>query len=234
MDVVYVVGPGEREWLRYSLRSLDNLPHDQVWIVGECPNWVNTEQVNFVRTVRKKPKWVSATLNMKSAALNPAISEDIVLMNDDFFVTQPIDSVPVLHRGYMTDVVESVLPVVGNSSWAQGMRNIGVMLEAEGYAKPLCYELHVPMPMQKQLLREAIEWGESRRLPTSRTFMVRTIYGNIHSIGGDLVSDVKIYRNRESIQEDMPFRSSAPTTWNTAFTNSIRSTFPRKSKYELY
>ena len=41
MDAVYYVRPGDRnDELRYSLRSLANLPHDRVWIVGHTPPWV--------------------------------------------------------------------------------------------------------------------------------------------------------------------------------------------------
>ena len=40
MDIVYVVRPGdENEALRYSLRSLANIPHRTVWIAGYRPKW---------------------------------------------------------------------------------------------------------------------------------------------------------------------------------------------------
>ncbi|MFF3129757.1 hypothetical protein ACFVRD_48125 [Streptomyces sp. NPDC057908] len=43
-DIVYVVRPwNQNEQLRYSLRTLANLPHRRVWIAGYCPTWVGPD-----------------------------------------------------------------------------------------------------------------------------------------------------------------------------------------------
>ena len=56
MDIVYVVGENERnESLKYSLRSLKNIPHDDVYIIGHKPAWVkNVKYVNRIQRVRNK------------------------------------------------------------------------------------------------------------------------------------------------------------------------------------
>lgn len=46
MDILYLCRPGENLELRYSLRSLRNVPHGRVWIFGDCPDWVTN--VNLV------------------------------------------------------------------------------------------------------------------------------------------------------------------------------------------
>ena len=55
LDVVYCVKELiTNEELRYSLRSLRNLPHRKVWIFGGCPKWVNTEEVEKEQFVSKE------------------------------------------------------------------------------------------------------------------------------------------------------------------------------------
>ena len=41
MDIVYNCRPGKQnEELRYSIRSvMENLPHDNLWVVGGKPEW---------------------------------------------------------------------------------------------------------------------------------------------------------------------------------------------------
>jgi len=232
MDVVYIVGPGEREFLRYSLRSLVNLPHDRVFIVGERPGWVSPETVTHIQTKQVTPKWASATHNMMTAAECKDISEEFVFMNDDFFIIRPIDHVPALNRGTLSEVIEEVTATVGNSSWVQGMHETRRMLVAAGYDDPLCYELHVPMVFRKPYLRQAILWGTARRNPSTRARMTRTVYGNIHHVGGETAADVKLHSRQLSVETDLPFRSSAPDTWRTGTLNDIRDMFPSKCVYE--
>ena len=57
-DVVYCVKDDpDNEELRYSLRSLKNLPHQKVWIYGGGPKWLNEEAmkmgVNFSQVLQE-------------------------------------------------------------------------------------------------------------------------------------------------------------------------------------
>src|SRR5690606_40329879 len=92
MDVVYLVRPGNRnEELRWSLRTLVNLPHDRVWIVGHLPNWIDRHKVQYLRTEQYELKHTNTLNNLATACDHSDISDRFVLMNDDFFVLQPVD-----------------------------------------------------------------------------------------------------------------------------------------------
>ena len=70
-DIVYVVRPGERnEELRYSLRSLSNLPHGRVWIAGYMPKWVTG--VEHIPSPAKPGSHVHAKANLRAACQHPA------------------------------------------------------------------------------------------------------------------------------------------------------------------
>src|SRR5690606_29628433 len=64
-DVVYIVGPGRREWLRWSLRSLRNLRHRHVWVVGMRPSWVRN--VGYIAVDQAGTKYHNSTANVLAA-----------------------------------------------------------------------------------------------------------------------------------------------------------------------
>ena len=94
-DVVYLCRSGENEELRYSLRSLKNVPHGQVWIFGGAPSWIS-DRVNFVGVPQTdfnfrdawKTKFENTRRNLYTATQQPEVSEHFLLMNDDFYVTE--------------------------------------------------------------------------------------------------------------------------------------------------
>ena len=57
MDIVYLIKvdpENDSEELRYSLRSLKNIPHQKVILVGEKPEWVTN--VEFIPVAQTKTK----------------------------------------------------------------------------------------------------------------------------------------------------------------------------------
>ena len=234
MDVVYVVGPGERQWLRHSLRSLVNLPHDNVHIVGEVPGWVNRSFVNYIPTRHMTPKWRSATHNLLTASLNTDISESFILMNDDFFVMDKIEGVPALHRGPLSEVHEEVRAKLGESPWVEGMAETHKLLQELGVGDPLCYELHVPMVFVKSLLEETIQLNTRRRRPDIQTAHTRTMYGNMWNIGGTKIADVKLHRKQDTVVTTTPFLSTSPYSWGAATSGHIKKMFREKCEYEAF
>src|SRR5690554_4826136 len=95
MDVVYVVGQHTDE-LRYSMRSLRNVEHDQVWIVGTLPDWARN--VRLIPAEDRYEKARNITEKMYAAASHPEVSDPFIYFNDDFFALKPA-SIPNRHRG---------------------------------------------------------------------------------------------------------------------------------------
>ena len=105
-DIVYVVRAADKnEELRYSLRSLANLPHAKVWIAGYCPSWV--QGVGVIPVKSRTHGHQHAKASLRAACEHPEVSDEFVYMNDDFFVMQPLDELPVMHRGTVADMVRN-------------------------------------------------------------------------------------------------------------------------------
>jgi len=193
MDVVYLCREGENEELRYSLRSLRNLPHGRVWIFGGAPEWIRGAEL--VPTDQHDTKYRVTTRAMRAACEHPDVSDPFALFNDDFYVMRPVAEVPVLHRG----PVAAVLAYYerrwgGRSRYSVGMRETAVLLRSLGFDDPLSYELHLPLPIHKAAMLEALDAGEASGITVLHK---RTLYGNLARLGGERASDCKIVSPRD-------------------------------------
>ena len=193
MDVVYLCRAGENEELRYSLRSLANLPHERVWLFGGAPQWVT--DVDLVATDQRGTKYQVTTRAMRAACEHPDVSDPFALFNDDFYVARPCAEVPVLHRGLISDVLADYRRRGhGGSSYCRGMVQTARLLRSLGYDAPLSYELHVPLPVGKRAMTEALDVGAAAGIAVLHK---RTLYGNLARLGGERLIDVKITRARD-------------------------------------
>lgn len=105
-DVVYINRPGdENEELRYSLRSLKNLPHDRVFIVGYSPVWVRG--CESIAVDPQRSKHASAESNLIAACSSLEVSDPFYVFNDDFYVMQEMETIPVLHEGPLSEVTDA-------------------------------------------------------------------------------------------------------------------------------
>lgn len=221
MDIVYPFR-GISDELRYSLRSLRNIPHNRVFLVGDKPDWV--KNVIHLPTPKHQNKLWDSNHNIAIACFNDQLDDDFILMNDDFFIVEPLEEVPVFHRGNIRDTIRSF---AGNRG-----PYVGGMVKAWRFLgdDALSYELHVPMYMNKQRYLEAFQIMEKNELPAGH---IRTLYGNIFEVGGTEIKDVKINHSEDPIPEG-PFISSIDKAFrpNTGLREHIESLFPGPSPYE--
>lgn len=223
-DVVYLVRPGDdNEELRYSLRSLVNLPHGRVWIAGHKPPWVTG--VGHIATDQRGRKWANARRNLTAAIEHPDMPATFVLFNDDFYVIESTEEVPVLHRGTVADSIAVMRRDVGLSGYVRGLAATNRLLGRRGFAAPLCYSLHVPLPVDKAGMREAL-----RITSNAERYHLRTIYGNLAGIGGTLADDCKARSGRPVPVG--PFLSSSDSTFHMV-SDELARRFPDPSPYEL-
>jgi hypothetical protein len=225
MDVVYVCRPGNRnEELRYSLRSLVNVPHERVWIAGHMPTFVRGAEHIPVRFARSNHAHTSASL--RAACSHAEVSETFVLMNDDFFVIRPMAEIPVLHRGPIEDVAAEYVRR-GGMTYVASMRKAASWLAAQGCEPVLSYELHVPLPVVKAKMAEVLGLG----VPGLESHK-RTVYGNLGGIGGERSEDYKVIGQEWS--KAWPFISTMDHTFaRDEVGRYIRARFPEPSPYEV-
>ena len=186
-DVVYVCRPGDdNEELRYSLRSLRNLPHGKVWIAGYCPVWVSAE-VQRIAVPARASKHDHALASLIAAMDHPEVSDPFLMFNDDFYVMRAMEKVPVLHNGPLLQVIEDHAK---GSSYREAMEKTAAILQTDHSLEDLRgYEIHAPMEFEKVGLGLALSLGA--KIPR---LQYRTVYGNLMNVGGTQCSDVKVYR----------------------------------------
>jgi hypothetical protein len=227
MDYVYLCRNGENEELRYSLRSLEeNAPEGNVWVVGGKPGWYIG---NYIYVPQTGVKYQNARSNLKQVCFNDKISNDIVLMNDDFFIVKPVDSIEMYHGGLLEDKVDAYEAMYPRGTYTRLLTITFNNLLSKKISEPLDYELHVPMRMEKDKLIAAFR---------EKTSAWRSIYGNMYSVGGTEIRDVKVYTEKERVgsydwkNSDFPYLSSMDASFNGEFLKMLQERFPNKSKYE--
>lgn len=93
MDVVYILGSGslsKNEEIRYSLRALSEnmLDLGKVYIIGEDPGFLPGARHISAKDSADE-KWKNAYNKIVRASCLSDISEEFLLMNDDFFMIEP-------------------------------------------------------------------------------------------------------------------------------------------------
>ena len=231
-DIVYPVRRGDyNEELRYSLRSLVNLPHGRVWIVGHCPPWVKRYDtvtrtgVRFWPRPQKESKYRNANAALVEVAteIGNSLSSPFYLFNDDFYVMEPIEQVPLLHMGPLAKVIEHYRSRHHTGAYWRGMVASYRLLQEHGISDPLSFELHIPMPIWRDPLLEAWELGKSLEV-----LHIRTVMGNLMGLGGEQVEDCKVYGRRTQDEVQGPFLSS-----NDMVLPKVRDLFRDPGPYEV-
>lgn len=239
-DIVFPVRPGDwNEELRYALRSLVNVPHDRVWIVGHCPPWVRKRfgrepGVHHYPRVQEGSKYLNATKGLVEVAreLGSSMSKPFLLSNDDFYVMQKVKGhFPVFHMGPVEKVIEWYQKKRHRGAYWRGMVATFELMQRLGIKEPLSYELHIPMPIYREDLLEAWDLGRSIEV-----LHIRTLYGNLANLRGTQMEDVKVYRGRTTRTQDWkqwPFLSSNDDVTFPPMRTLMRERFPDPSPYEL-
>lgn len=229
LDVVYFCRGGENEELRYSLRSVEqNLPHRKVWVYGEKPEWCHPDE--YVQTEQVgESKWERVRGMLREACRNPKISENFVLMNDDFYVMKPIKELPPYYDSLVCRKI--VLMELKNNNMVDKYtlmlrHTVSALTGLSGCLKN--YAVHMPMIINRQKMLEAMG-----AYPSVLSF--RVLYGNYARIGGESHPDVKVYAaDGGNFDRDADFLSSEDKAFveDAEFGGFIRQRFPEPSEFE--
>lgn len=237
MDVVYVLGTGslwKNNEMRYSLRSIEKYlkGYDNVFIVGECPDWT-TNVIHLPCPDVRKRKELSIMRKIMTACTHQYVSDDFVFFNDDHFVLRPIDTKDIKYW-YNSTLDE-------RSMYAEGpnMRKIENTIEIMPDESNF-FDIHVPMIYNKEEFRRVMEdpdikWEE-------KDYLVKTLYSNMSILPAvthntEFMSDCKISTIlgydvlKERIKERY-FFSIGPKGVRADLKRLMNELYPDKSKYE--
>jgi len=228
MNFVYICKDGENEELRYSLRSIiKNCKVDNVFLVGGKPDWYIGE---YISVSQKYSKYKNALNNFKTICNSNIISNNFILMNDDFFITKPVDKIISYYNGTLQDKIDTYEAVMGRSSYVNRLKITHDKLINMGFDNPLNYEIHVPMKMSKENFNSI--------LGMNHNFLYRSIYGNSYNEESKEMKDVKVYgsENFKSLsydfQKEYPFLSTESGSFAELKHSYLLNTFPNKTIYE--
>jgi hypothetical protein len=158
---------------------------------------------------------------MRRAAAHPDVSEQFILMNDDFYIVKKVAKIPQLNLGPIDELVDRWLDTVGRSRYVASMERTARILREQGVEHPLSYEVHAPMLTTKTALADALQVGGNPR----------SIMGNLHGTKGRTVTDVKVYRTSQPLPAG-PFMSSEDTTFRHHVRPHLAELFPERSPWE--
>ncbi len=230
LDLVYFCRNGDNEELRYSLRSVaKNMECRQVIIVGGKPDGIEPDI--FIQVPQDTPnttKWDRVRANFRKIALDKRITDDFILMNDDFYINKPTKTLPPSYRFSLHEHIVKIEMRYGDRPTQYTMLLRQTLRELEENGCPAySYELHIPAIFNKHKLLEILG-----AFPNAHC--TRTLYGNYFEIGGEKTEDVKICTPDQPFDKESQFLSSDDTTWgDTEITKYIKEKFSHPCKFEL-
>jgi hypothetical protein len=228
MDYVYICRDGDNEELRYSIRSVVAYTSCRnIWLIGYKPDWYRGNFVSVPDTSSKFNNIINCT---KAITDIGAISDDFVLMNDDFFFLNYVGVPPVYHGGPLLDKIDRYIDA-GSRQYVTLLSKTYKNLIRQGIQDPLDYDIHFPMPMNKDKLKQSIK----------KAYFPRSAYGNINNVGGTFTKDVKVYRDKSPLKKlsyDMLepgqyFVSTEDGSFDRVYKTILKDMFPEPSKYEI-
>jgi hypothetical protein len=206
------------------------MPHENIVVVGGKPDWY-TGRFIPVDSGSSTNKYENTKNNIRQIVASPDISNDFVLMNDDFYVLKPIDQLQYYHNGLLSDKIAEFVRYTTWSTYTNVLTRTMSVLNNLGFQDPLDYTLHIPMMFNKQKLAEVL---------VHPIASIRTLYGNIYKVGGRKMLDVKVHpknhqyapKSFDYLNEDSVFLSTADRTFDRVKKNLLGPMFNEPSKYE--
>lgn len=228
MNFLYLLGPlylsgWDNNEIRYSLRSLDKaFPVDWLGISGpEIPAFIKDVRHIKVDIDSALGKYKNQQRQLLEACMRPDTPEHLILMNDDFIVR----STPVWP--WHTTCRGPIPTDAGKSKWRQTLVDTGTWLQSLGYANPICFEGHTPMPFEKSKAIPVL----MRLLANEKSLQFRSAYGNMTGVHGYPLENAK-RKDPDSWPEHSPFWSLRGVVSEKA-RNFLRTEFPIPSQWEV-
>lgn len=182
MNVIYPYLRNYSHELEWSIKSLKNMKHGDVYVIGSAPDYAIDAKV--IRP--EMPSWARMSpyndvLNKHLVASRMDISEEIIFMQDDIFLLEKWDGT-IYDRGDLSDRIDSRK----FDTYTQMLKTTCDWLVKNGYSTK-DYTTHTPMVYNRKKLEELI----LRILPSVQyggTMSIRTLYGNVYDVPSEKMS----------------------------------------------
>ena len=230
IDVVYTVGGNGKnndyKALKYSIRSLDNINYNKLWIIGDNISYLTPEiQINYPDN--QINRYASVCNKIIECCNNNNISDPFIYMNDDFYFLEPQEVKKYKRKSLLR------LKVGKGLDYSNCIINTTKMLR-ELHLPEEDYELHYPMIIHKKEFLKALDMFNWQ----FKKCLYRSLYGNyIQDKQYEMIlSDFKAYNIYDflDMKKTSKFISLCPhLEHKDSVWNFLALKFPKKSKYEL-
>ena len=224
-DIIYILSADtDGEELRYSLRSVEaNFPHRFVWFIGGQPKgFVPDRAIKHIQT--GADKWEKIRSSMLKAAVEPELTDEFFLFNDDFFVMKPVKGkfTNYIDRE-LTDRIDELYQVhPWLNPYGRSVYKAREELLSLGAAEHN-FEVHIPMLFEKTKVLSILKCSSPQ---------MRSVYGNLNAVPFKQHKDVKVY-DTETVPEDADFISTNDDIFAKGKVGEyIRQTFAEPSRFE--
>lgn len=225
MDIVYplIATKDDNTELRYSLRSLKNINHWNIFVVWHKPKRI--QNVNHIEYVDNNPiKVMNVIEKLKIVCNDDRISDDFILMNDDFFILEPTE-IQYYHQWTISD---HILRRQDEWLWFSNYFEWIVKTQSH-FENGLDYELHIPFIYNKKKLLNLFE-----KYDFSDWLLIRNMYWNEYKVWGKFIEDVKHRNWKWFIKEEnqIYISSNDKSLRDKKFSEFIYNWFSEPSCYE--
>ena len=226
MDIVYVYKQWWGNWqeLRYSLRSLVNIPHDKVYIIGDKPDGVRW--VIHIPVSDEWEKFENVIHKFKVIVGNENISDDFILMHDDFYIMEPMDIIPYYVRSSLKQHKEDIYNKFWENTYFTSINNVYKL-----FPEWDSFDVHCPIILNKDKFKHILD------LYWNTIWSKRSIYCNYYHIEWVPywnANDCKVlFSDRQYNKWNWFLSSDDSTIRNMWFIRYMNNTFPNKCKYEI-
>ena len=229
MVVVYPTMRARDEWLRYSLRSLENVIGEvEVLLIGHKPAWA--KNVGYIPFADSNERYKNTFNKLVMAS---TVSQEFLWMNDDFFIIRPTTIEALKQPYYLEDFKE--IKRWGGKWYQRQLREQYKILMRSGL-QTINYATHTPKFYNSKKAGEVIAFfGLTERCPA---FFENFYYNYIGAHGqAKPVKDVK-YGKYDNSQFDKHkvdgklFFNFDKTGADSGAFEYVKSVFKEKSRYE--
>ena len=203
IDIVYLLNTKKKsKILPLSIKTAKaHLDYRDIYIAGIKPENIKAKEI---RVIDNGSPFENAVKKLKAVIKDKRVSQDFILMNDDFLILQEYKEIPYYHRGKIKDFKP-------NKYWKDRIK----VLE-EQFPEGNIFEIHFPVVYNKQKLSETLD-----RMKANAG--IRTHYCNYHGIEGQKQKDYKLYKTSDLEDiENPPFLSTTDTIENTSLSKLIK------------
>jgi hypothetical protein len=242
IDILIPLGPGSK-WdnneLRYCLRSIcANLTGwRRIYIVGEPVDWLQKtpvcrhvpheqESVNKEARIARRVAW---------AFRNLPLSDRVLFMNDDHVILKPADA--RTYPNYYKASLERCAKVHPETScYGKSLRATDAALKAARHPAH-SYDIHTPIIYERNKFLALRDWWD-RSAELECGYVVKSVYGNVHGIGGERRPDCLLGKPRTYAQIEQMLANKDVFSFNDSGLNAdlkrwLADRFPDQCRLEL-